>query len=122
MNIPRALKRVSRQRIGDEIREAKQCLARAILRHFTPVNAPFVLDDLATVANEGRWPVTSKPTSSIKGGVRRSSRMSFCLIPAGVPRADAARVGDKCVAHVQPERREKKTRRRRPDFVMTFEE
>ncbi|HEU4577892.1 MAG TPA: hypothetical protein VFS67_06540 [Polyangiaceae bacterium] len=38
------------------LRQAKQCVARGILRQVKPVNAPFALDDLASIPDDGPWP------------------------------------------------------------------
>jgi hypothetical protein len=38
------------------LREVKQCVAQGILLQVKPANAPFALDDLTTVPDEGPWP------------------------------------------------------------------
>ena len=38
------------------LREAKQCVAQGVLRQVKPTNAPFALDDLSTVPDDGPWP------------------------------------------------------------------
>jgi hypothetical protein len=38
------------------LRQAKQCVARGILRQVKPANAPFALDDLASIPDDGPWP------------------------------------------------------------------
>lgn len=38
------------------LREAKQCIAQGILHQVRPANAPFALDDLSAVPDDGPWP------------------------------------------------------------------
>jgi hypothetical protein len=38
------------------LREAKMCIARGVLRQVKPADAPFALDDLSAVPDEGPWP------------------------------------------------------------------
>jgi hypothetical protein len=38
------------------LRDAKQCVAEGVLRQVRPVDAPFAIDDLLTVPDEGPWP------------------------------------------------------------------
>lgn len=57
MSFPEAEARISSPgELAAVLREAKQCIAQGILRQVKPANAPFALDDLATVPDEGPWP------------------------------------------------------------------
>jgi hypothetical protein len=38
------------------LREAKECVAKGVLRQVKPTDAPFALDDLSTVPDAGPWP------------------------------------------------------------------
>jgi hypothetical protein len=38
------------------LREAKLCMGSGVLRQVKPTNAPFAIDDLSTVPDEGPWP------------------------------------------------------------------
>jgi len=57
MSFPEVEARISSPgELAAVLRETKQCIAQGILRQVKPGNAPFALDDLATVPDEGPWP------------------------------------------------------------------